>query len=68
MFLTPSPFKEEDRLSNVRDSLWKFSNVISATSVDDDRCAEEVRKSLEACDLEEAVYKFIGSNKTGEKR
>jgi len=48
--------------------LWKFSNIISAASVDDDRCAEEVRKSLEACDLEEAVYKFIASNKTGEKR
>ena len=56
------------RLTNVRDSLWKVSNVVSTASVDEDRSAEEVRKALEACDLEEAVAKFINNNSTGENR
>jgi hypothetical protein len=34
----------------------------------DDRSAEEVRKALEVCDLEEAVAKFITNNSTGENR
>jgi hypothetical protein len=55
-------------LSNVRDSLWKVSNIVSAASVDDDRAAEEVRKALETCDLEEAIAKFIANNCTGENR
>ncbi len=32
--------QEEDRLCNVRDSLWKVANINSAASVDDDRSVE----------------------------
>ena len=60
--------QEEERLANVRDSLWKFSNIVSTAAVDDDRSAEEVRKTLENCDLDEAVAKFVANNSTGEKR
>ena len=56
------------RLSSTRDSLWRMANIQSASSVSDDSAAEQIRASLEACNLEEAIARFISGNATGSKR
>ena len=59
---------EEDRLAHVRDSLWRVANISSLAAVADDLAAEEVRKTLEVTDLDEAVQGFISENTTGTQR
>jgi len=46
----------------------KFCNVVSGSSVDDDGSMEEIRKTLENCDLEEVMAVFITENATGDNR
>ena len=45
-----------------------MANIQSASSVSDDSAAEQIRASLEACNLEEAIARFISGNATGSKR
>ena len=45
-----------------------MANIQSASSVSDDSAAEQIRAGLEACNLEEAVARFISGNATGSKR
>ena len=59
---------EEDRLAHLRDSLWRVANINSLAAVADDLAAEEVRKSLENCDLDLALQSFVTENSTGSKR
>jgi len=59
---------EEDRLAHVRDSLWRTANISSLAAVADDLAAEEVRKTLEVTDLDDALLNFIGENATGTQR
>ena len=59
---------EEDRLTHLRDSLWRVANINSLAAVADDLAAEEVRKSLETCDLDNALVNFIEDNSTGSVR
>ena len=59
---------EEDRLSSVRDSLWRAANIASLAAVADDLSAEEVRKTLETSKLEETIQAFISENASGKIR
>lgn len=59
---------EEERLASVRESLWRVTNMGSLAAVADDLAEEEVRKALEACDLDDAINKFVSNNATGSKR
>ena len=46
---------EEDRLAHIRDSLWRVANISSLAAVADDLAAEEVRKTLESSNLDDAI-------------
>ena len=46
---------EEDRLAHIRDSLWRVANISSLAAVADDLAAEEVRKTLEISELDDAI-------------
>jgi len=56
---------EMSRLTVLRDSAWKVSNIGSACCVGDDEVYEDTRKCLESCDLEEALQYFIVQHETG---
>ena len=55
-------------MAHVRDSLWRTANISSLAAVADDLAAEEVRKTLEVTDLDDALLNFIGENATGTQR
>jgi len=59
---------EEDRLAHIRDSLWRVANISSLAAVADDLAAEEVRKTLEISELDDAIQGFISDNASGFKR
>ena len=56
------------RLSSTRDSQWRIANIQSVQSVSDDCAAEQIRRNLELCNLEDAIARFISGNATGSKR
>jgi len=53
------------RLSLLRDSVWKLTNILSTSCVADDQVYEETRQVLEVVDLEDAIDQFITDNQTG---
>ena len=57
-----------NRLSSTRDSQWRIANIQSASCVSNDCAAEQIRRSLETCNLEDAIARFISGNATGSKR
>ena len=57
---------EEDRLAHIRDSLWRVANISSLAAVADDLAAEEVRKTLEISELDDAIQgTYTGYGNTG---
>jgi len=59
---------ETVRLTLLRDSVWKLSNILSSTCVADDEAYEDTRKVLEATDLDEGIQLFISQHQTGDKK
>ncbi|KAM9807896.1 proline-serine-threonine phosphatase-interacting protein 1a [Neosynchiropus ocellatus] len=57
--------QEEERVRVMRDALWLHCNQFSMQCVREDECYENVRLSLERCDVGDDIDCFVQLNKTG---
>ncbi|KAM6984827.1 proline-serine-threonine phosphatase-interacting protein 2 [Aplochiton taeniatus] len=60
--------QEVERINMLRNSVWTHLNQLSQQSVTSDELNEEVRKSLEQCDIREDIEHFVELRRTGEKQ
>ncbi|XP_061783403.1 proline-serine-threonine phosphatase-interacting protein 2 isoform X1 [Nerophis lumbriciformis] len=56
-----------DRINFVRNTIWTHLNLLSQQCVSTDELNEEVRKSLERCNIQEDIEHFVKLRRTGDK-
>ncbi|KAM8744065.1 proline-serine-threonine phosphatase-interacting protein 2 isoform 1-T1 [Acanthopagrus schlegelii] len=56
-----------ERINFLRNIVWTHLNQLSQQCVNSDELYEEVRKSLEQCDVQEDIEHFINLRRTGDK-
>uniref|UniRef100_A0A667Z451 Proline-serine-threonine phosphatase interacting protein 2 n=1 Tax=Myripristis murdjan TaxID=586833 RepID=A0A667Z451_9TELE len=56
-----------ERISILRNTVWTHLNQLSQQCVTSDELYEEVRKSLEQCDIQEDIEHFVNLRQTGDK-
>lgn len=56
---------EENRLQNMKTSLWSYANLLSQACVTVDESCEKIRLSLEKCDAQSDIQVFLRANMTG---
>ncbi|XP_012676601.1 proline-serine-threonine phosphatase-interacting protein 2 isoform X1 [Clupea harengus] len=59
--------QEVERISTVRSTVWTHLNQLSQQCVTSDELYEDVRKSLEQCNIQEDIAHFINLRRTGDK-
>ncbi|KAK7208212.1 SH3 domain protein [Myxozyma melibiosi] len=58
---------EEERIDFLKSNIWAFSNIISTVCVSDDEYCENIRVSLERCDVEKDIVAFVRERATGQE-
>ncbi|XP_028273596.1 proline-serine-threonine phosphatase-interacting protein 2 [Parambassis ranga] len=56
-----------ERINFLRNAVWTHLNQLSQQCVTCDELYEEVRKSLEQCDIQDDIEHFVNLRRTGEK-
>ncbi|KAM6976001.1 proline-serine-threonine phosphatase-interacting protein 2 [Tautogolabrus adspersus] len=56
-----------ERINFLRNTVWTHLNQLSLQCVSSDELYEEVRKSLEQCDVQEDIEHFVNLRRTGDK-
>uniref|UniRef100_A0A673WQL8 Proline-serine-threonine phosphatase-interacting protein 2-like n=1 Tax=Salmo trutta TaxID=8032 RepID=A0A673WQL8_SALTR len=59
--------QEVERINTLRNMVWTHLNQLSQQCVTSDELHEEVRKSLEQCDIQEDIEHFVNLRRTGDK-
>ncbi|XP_067254265.1 proline-serine-threonine phosphatase-interacting protein 2 isoform X2 [Chanodichthys erythropterus] len=59
--------QEVERINMLRNVVWTHLNQLSQQCVTSDELYEEVRKSLERCNIQEDIEHFINLRRTGDK-
>uniref|UniRef100_A0A8C1IFJ4 Proline-serine-threonine phosphatase interacting protein 2 n=1 Tax=Cyprinus carpio TaxID=7962 RepID=A0A8C1IFJ4_CYPCA len=59
--------QEMERINTLRNSVWTHLNHLSQQCVTSDELYEDVRKSLEQCNIQEDIEHFINLRRTGDK-
>ncbi|KAK9371278.1 hypothetical protein V1509DRAFT_614176 [Lipomyces kononenkoae] len=58
---------EEERIDFLKSNLWAYTNIMSTVCVSDDEYCENIRLSLEHCDLEKDICTFVKERGTGQE-
>ncbi|CAL1567667.1 unnamed protein product [Knipowitschia caucasica] len=56
-----------DRINFVRNTVWTHLNLLSQQCVTTDELYEEVRKSLEQCNIQDDIEHFVNLRRSGDK-
>lgn len=59
--------QEVERINTLRNIVWTHLNHLSQQCVSSDEIYEEVRKSLEQCNIQEDIEHFVNLRRTGDK-
>uniref|UniRef100_A0A8C9RSE7 Proline-serine-threonine phosphatase interacting protein 2 n=1 Tax=Scleropages formosus TaxID=113540 RepID=A0A8C9RSE7_SCLFO len=59
--------QEVERINTLRNVVWTHLNQLSQQCVTSDELYEEVRRSLECCDIKEDIEHFVNLRRTGNK-
>lgn len=55
---------EEQRITEMKTTVWNYVNLLSQTCVTDDESCERIRLALEGCDIDKEIQTFIAQQKS----